>query len=239
MSRELDAINHRNDSLLTLADNTDGIAIVNTNDFSAGVRRIANDVQAYYILGYYPANSQLDGAVRTIKVRLKSTGKTVRARHQYRAPTLAEVSPPPASANPSIPPSIKAALDRLTVSIDRDARGTSVADEAAPSGLLHDPVAHRRAGGGPIETFAFDRTEQIRLEWRTAGAVDHVDARLLDRTGHPLAARIPATLDASRTPAVVVAELPLASLAHGDYVLELAVSAGSTTEQKLTAFRVK
>ena len=236
---ELDTINHRNDSLLTLANNTDGIAIVNTNDFTTGVRRIANDVQAYYILGYYPTNSQFDGRVRTIKVRLASTGKNVRARHQYRAPMLTEISPAPESAKSSLPPPVKAALDRLTISIDRDARGTSVQPDTGSSTLVEDAVAWKRAGGEPILTFAFDRVEQIRLEWRTLGAVDHVDARLLDRAGHPLPAHIPAAIDSSRTPPVVVSELPLTSLAHGDYVLELTVTAGGATEKNFTAFRVR
>ena len=239
MVRELNAINHRNDTLLTLADNTDGIAIVNTNDFTTGVRRIANDVQAYYILGYYPANSQFDGTIRTIKVRLKSTGKTVRARHQYRAPTVSEISPAPEPAKPAIPPPVKAALDRLTVSVDRDAHGTSMATETASSTLIENAAAWRRGARDPIETFAFDRTDQIHFEWRTLGAVDHADARLLDRAGHALPAPIPAAIDSSRAPAVVVSELPLASLAHGDYVLELTVTAGAATEQKFTAFRVR
>jgi VWFA-related protein len=236
---ELDTISHRNDSLLTLAENTDGIAVVNTNDFATGVRRIANDVQAYYILGYYPTNSQFDGTVRTIKVRLKSTGRNVRARHQYRAPTLTEISRGPESAKSSLSLPVKAALDRLTVSIDRDARGTSVPPDTRPSTLVEDAIAWKRGGGGPILTFAFDRVEQVRLEWRTLRAVDHVDARLLDRTGHPLPAPIPAVIDASRSPVVVVSELPLASLAHGDYVLELMVTAGAATETKFTAFRVR
>jgi VWFA-related protein len=236
---ELDAINHRNDSLLTLADNTDGIAIVNTNDLGKGIRRIANDVQAYYILGYYPTNTQWDGSVRTIKVRLKSTGKLVRARHQYRAPTPAEMSPAPAPGKPAVPPAVRDALDRLAVSLDRDARGTSVSPDPAASVLLEDPAARRLGSGAPILTFAFERTEQIRLEWRVLRSVDRVEARLLDRTGHLLAAPISAALDVSRTPAVVVAALPLAALARGDYVVELTVAAGAASEQSFVAFRVK
>jgi hypothetical protein len=37
----------------TLAENTDGIAILNTNDIAAGLQRIVNDVSAYYLLRYY------------------------------------------------------------------------------------------------------------------------------------------------------------------------------------------
>jgi VWFA-related protein len=239
--RELDAISHRNDTLLTLASNTDGIAIVNTNDFTTGVRRIANDAQAYYILGYYPTNSQFDGRVRTIKVTLKSTGKSVRARHQYRAPTLAEVSPARESVKPAIPPAVQDALDRLTVSIgsrEHDLDGPLTAP-VETSSLVEDPIAVRRGSPDPVTPFAFERTEHIRLEWPTRGAVDRAEARLLDRMGHPLTAQIPVMLDASRTPDVVVAELPLTALAHGDYVLEVTVTAGSATQKTDTAFRVR
>jgi VWFA-related protein len=236
--RELNDISHRNDSLLTLADNTDGIAIVNTNDLAKGVRRIADDVQAYYILGYYPSNSKWDGTVRSIKVRLKSTGKTVRARHQYRAPTEADMSLPPRAPD-AVPASVRAALARLTVSVDRETHGSVNASAPSTSKLVGDPSAHRRNAQDAIETFVFDRTERIRLEWSVRGVVDRVDARLLDRLRHPLAASIPAALDTSRTPAVIVAELPLTALAHGDYVIELTVTAGVTTDRNLTAFRVK
>jgi VWFA-related protein len=237
--RELDAISHRNDNLLTLAENTDGLAVVNTNDFTKGVRRIADDVRAYYILGYYPTNSQVDGSIRTITVRLKATGKTVRARHQYRAPTLAEVSPPPVRAAAAVPPGVTDALGRLVVSLDRDAVGETDPARQATTGLVDDPIARRRGAADPIAAFAFDRTEQIRIEWPARGAVDRVEARLLDRSGHRLAAPVPAMLDASRTPPVIVAEPPLASMAHGDYVIELTITAGSTTEQRFTAFRVR
>ena len=236
--RELNAIEHRGDSLLELAENTDGLAIVNTNDFVKGVRKIADAVSAYYILGYYPTNSRTDGAVRTISVRLKSTGKRVRARHQYLAPTLREVSPPPVPPASPVPAPVRDALDRLTVSVDRDAHGSSMRP-AASSKFVDAVVIRRRGVADETGAFVFDRTEQVRLEWPARTAVDHVEARLLDRLGHPLAAAIPATVDTARSPAVVIAELPLASLAHGDYVLELTMSAGASGEQTWTAFRVR
>ena len=81
-----------NDTLLSLANETDGIAIVNTNDLSGGMKRIADDLAAYYVLGYYTTNTKFDGGIRSIKVQLKSNGKAVRARRQYRAPTQAEIT---------------------------------------------------------------------------------------------------------------------------------------------------
>ncbi len=86
------AVRRATDSLITLASATDGLAIVNTNDLSAGMKRIADDLSAYYLLGYYTTNTTFDGGLRNIKVRLTGTGKTVRARRQYRAPTQAEIA---------------------------------------------------------------------------------------------------------------------------------------------------
>ena len=92
VNAELNAINRQGDELLTLANNTDGIAIVNTNDLTGGARRIADDLAAAYILGYYPTNAKPDGRLRKITVRVKGISGTVRARREYRALTESEMS---------------------------------------------------------------------------------------------------------------------------------------------------
>jgi hypothetical protein len=89
---EYRSMNARLDNLRSLASETDGIAVVNTNDLAGGMRRIADDIQSYYVLGYYTTNTKWDGGVRQIKVRLKPKRNTIRARRQYRAPTLAEIA---------------------------------------------------------------------------------------------------------------------------------------------------
>src|SRR5258705_4534880 len=99
------AQNARADTLRTLASETDGIAIVNTNNLAEGMRRIADDLHAYYVLGYYTTNTNWDGRVRSIKVRLKPKQNTIRARRQYRAPTLAEIAALSASSSAVAPPS--------------------------------------------------------------------------------------------------------------------------------------
>ena len=88
----IDALKQTTDDLISLAHETDGIAIVNTNDLNGGMKRIADDLAAYYVLGYYTTNTKFDGGLRSIKVRLKANGKAVRARRQYRAPTQAEIA---------------------------------------------------------------------------------------------------------------------------------------------------
>jgi len=81
----------RLESLRTLAGATDGLAVLDTNDFDQGIQRIVNDLSSYYLLGYYSTNTKLDGKFRSIKVRVKRPGVQVRARRGYLAPTQEEV----------------------------------------------------------------------------------------------------------------------------------------------------
>jgi VWFA-related protein len=78
-------------SLQTLAESTDGLAIVNSNNLAAGMRRIVDDLSAYYLLGYY-SNGKLDGKFHSITVRVKRPGVQVRARRGYLAATPAAVT---------------------------------------------------------------------------------------------------------------------------------------------------
>jgi VWFA-related protein len=91
-SSGMDALRNATNDLVSLANETDGLAIVNTNDLNGGMKRIADDLAAYYVLGYYTTNTKFDGGLRNIKVRLKANNQAVRARRQYRAPTEAEIA---------------------------------------------------------------------------------------------------------------------------------------------------
>ena len=56
-------------SLRTLAEATDGLAIVDSNDLSGGLRRVVSDLSSYYLLGYY-SSGKLDGRFHSITVRV-------------------------------------------------------------------------------------------------------------------------------------------------------------------------
>ncbi len=84
-------MNRQSDSLITLATATDGMAVVNSNDFTPGLKRIADDLSSYYLLGYYSTNPKADGRYRRITVRVKRPGVGVRARPGYRAMTEGEL----------------------------------------------------------------------------------------------------------------------------------------------------
>ena len=105
----------RIDSLRTLAADTDGVAVVNTNDLEGSVKRIGDDLTSYYLLGYYSTNTALDGKYRAIKVRVKRPGVDVRGRPGYRAATEAEVRGGVlAPERPDAPPpAVQDALDSL------------------------------------------------------------------------------------------------------------------------------
>jgi VWFA-related protein len=82
----------RSSAMRTLAENTDGAALLNANDLDKGFKRMADDMSSYYLLGYYATNSKPDGRFRTITVRVKRPGIAVRARRGYRAPTSGEIT---------------------------------------------------------------------------------------------------------------------------------------------------
>lgn len=85
-------LRNRIESLRTLAEATDGLAVVNSNDFAPGIRRIVDDLTSYYLIGYYSTNAKLDGKMRSIRVRVKRPGVDVRARRGYRAVTEEELA---------------------------------------------------------------------------------------------------------------------------------------------------
>jgi VWFA-related protein len=72
------------DTLRTLADETDGRAILNSNDLVKGLAQMVKDASSYYLLGY-TASSPTDGKFKQIRVRVKRPGLQVRARKGYWA----------------------------------------------------------------------------------------------------------------------------------------------------------
>jgi VWFA-related protein len=75
--------NRRRDYLETLAANTGGIAVTDSNEFEPGVARIYQENSTYYLLGYEPAEPPRPGAFRAVDVRVNRPGLTVRARNGY------------------------------------------------------------------------------------------------------------------------------------------------------------
>ena len=75
----------RTNSRRTLAENTDGIAIVNSNDLANGFKRIVDDLSSYYLLGYYSTRRRKLRSSRRLPRPPRSMPST-RARARKRAP---------------------------------------------------------------------------------------------------------------------------------------------------------
>ncbi|MFZ0428835.1 MAG: VWA domain-containing protein [Acidobacteriota bacterium] len=72
-----------------LAEETGGLFIRDTNDLHAGLGRIRDHLDSYYLLAYTPKNPDFDGRFRSIEVRVKDPSLQVRYRRGYYAVDLA------------------------------------------------------------------------------------------------------------------------------------------------------
>lgn len=112
-----DAANLRNriQGLRLLADMTDGVAIVNTNNVNALLRKVVDDMSSYYLLTYSATNAKLDGRFRSIGLRVSRPGVQTRYRRGYRALTARELPATitGAGAAPTMPAAQSAVLAAL------------------------------------------------------------------------------------------------------------------------------
>jgi VWFA-related protein len=106
------------DSLRVLAEETDGRAIVNSNDLASGLRQIVRDSSAYYLLGYTSAVAT-DGKFHKINVRVKRPGVQIRARPGYVALNAVEAERALAPRKPGPPPAVTEALATLAATTRR------------------------------------------------------------------------------------------------------------------------
>ena len=230
----------RTESLHELALNTDGIALVNSNDLHKQVRRIAADLTSYYLIGYYSTNGKLDGRYRAIRVRSKRPGIEVRSRRGYRAATEEEVNAARMSNSAPVPDA-KAAVNRALGFIESDVRAQgrkTVRGEGEP--LLF----HRGPETGNVLTPAsgrvFPRSSRLRLEMEAAAGDPVWSGVLLDRNGTAtvVPVRVGERTDASSGQRWLTADITLAPLGAADYVVELTAASGAQQKKTLVAIRV-
>jgi hypothetical protein len=330
LSQDAAQLSNKTETLKTLAENTDGLAVVNTNDLASGVRRIVNDVSAYYLLGYYSTNQKLDGAYRRIQVRMKRPGVNVKARRGYFAPNAeamnaratpaaVAVAAPVAEALVAIRvprpdaelmiqgvirgsdlhviaeiPETRAAsgkwsqgadaqavvtgpdgraLPAVSAHVESGARSTLITvplpapaagpwhvtvtfssatdrledrdtiEAGKPGTLLGEPIIYRAAPGPrspirPVAQAQFRRTERVHVEWPELKTLDNRQARLLGRNGQPLAVSVTATDREVNGATFLAADVNLAPLNAGDYVIELVAGSGADSETRLVGIRV-
>jgi hypothetical protein len=145
---------------------------------------------------------------------------------------------------------VKVPVGAAAGEIDVRARATAegspepLGDSLRVAPASHQPLLFRRglSTGNrvqPAADFHFSRTERLRLELPLASGSTAHGGRLLDRNGEPLP--IPIQVAERTDPEGqrwLTADATLASLAPGEFVVELTYRAGASEQRVLTAIRV-
>jgi VWFA-related protein len=101
------------ESLISLSDETGGLAIVNAGDLRGGLARIVLDNSRYYLLGYRSDSAKWSNRFVKIDVRVKRPDVTVRARRGFLPADPKAVSRArEVDAKAGTSPALKAALSR-------------------------------------------------------------------------------------------------------------------------------
>lgn len=135
------------------------------------------------------------------------------------------------------------------VRVDADDRNVEVPDYTAPGPVITEPVVFRgrtardiqllRAATAPVPTAArsFSRTERILVRFQAygpSGQTPVITLRLLNAQGDNMAA-LPAP---TATPGGFEADLGLAPLPAGDFLIEISAQVGGEQVRKLLAIRI-
>jgi VWFA-related protein len=204
----------RIETLRSLAINTDGVAIVNSNDIERGMRRIIDDLTSYYLLGYYSSNAKLDGRFRAIKVRVKRPGLDVRARRGYRSISEKELHEGQAqmtAAQAAAPPStLQLALASLAGVRPEISLRTDVSWVAAP---LDDAIPGAKSHVWVVGEIAAVSASSV--EWANGG---EAQVLLTAEDGVKLSDVTQPIPPAARSVSVQLPDVPLAP---GEFTLRL------------------
>jgi hypothetical protein len=209
-------------TLRTLAEATDGLAIVNSNDLAGGLRRVVDDVSSYYLLGYY-SSGKLDGRFHSITVRVKRPGVQVRARRGYLAATPGAVTAAAASAAASATPAkVDAEAAAVTAAVGPLAgytRDVPLRVQAATGWKPADPPAAFVAVEGELSA-----AREFEEMWK-GGAVALIE--LAPATGASVASTRATLAAGSRTFRVELT--PTGPLEPGDYIIRVSARSAEAT----------
>jgi VWFA-related protein len=169
----------------SVAADSGGFTVRDTNDLASGFKRIADETRAYYLIGYNPTNTARDGLFRKIQVKVPARkGVQVRARKGYYAPSDQNPAPSPKQgADAAFQEALDAPYEvddiplrmthfvreetlldkaRVFVSAEVDVRSLGFEEtEGLSTGALHYLIvlAHRETG----ETFQYDQTVELKI----------------------------------------------------------------------------
>jgi VWFA-related protein len=158
------ALQEATDSLRILADETDGKAIIGSNDPLPELKKMIHELSSYYLMSYTSNVAPRDGKFHEIQVKVNRRDADVKSRKGYWAYSEEEVRRAAAPIRPGPPAEVADALDDLAVIVDPTSRHTvglwigavRGTDERAQVTLVWE------ASRGIPDTMA-DRPEQVTL----------------------------------------------------------------------------
>jgi VWFA-related protein len=76
--------NNQQETLSTLALQTGGKALLDSNDLTDGMRQVQSDITSYYVLSFVSTDPATDGHYRRIQVKLSPRAEALHAKLNYR-----------------------------------------------------------------------------------------------------------------------------------------------------------
>ena len=213
----------RQGSLLTMAEATDGVAVVETSNFGPALQRMTTDLSAYYLLGYY-STGKLDGRFHAITVRVARPGIQIRARRGYLAATTVSEA---ASAVPAADARVVAEAQAITSALA--SLGVSARE---PSMYLQTAVASMAGGARSVWAVLEVPRAALAAEWARGG---DLDVLLIDGSGNTAGAGR-ASIAAGTTSARLT--IAARTLAPGTYDLRVRSRTAATAAAANESIRV-
>jgi VWFA-related protein len=164
-------LDERHTALRTLAESTDGVAVLETNNFVPALQRMTADLTSYYLLGYY-SMGKLDGKFHAITVRVKRPGVEIRARRGYLAANAATTAPSPTDS------ALSAAAESRAVS---NALATLRGIGKEPSIFVHAAFGWSAPNTPAVWAVVELPRARSSVDWSKGG---EADVLLIDPTGN-------------------------------------------------------
>jgi VWFA-related protein len=208
-SEALSPANVRRLSIQTMADMTDGLAILEPVSLQTGLRRMVDDLSSYYLAGYY-SPAKADGRFHRITVRVKRPGVQVRARSGYLSASAAE------SSNRAVAPTVASPDEAEAQLVTRALNPLAALGRERPV-RVQAAAAWTAAGAAVVRAVA--EVPQGTMRGDDWGKGGQIDAVLRDEYGGIVASgRI------ELQPGTYVAQIPMTSsapLTPGEYDLQV------------------
>ena len=244
--------------LSDLARSTGGEAL-KTNALATALRQAVTASSAVYLLGYAPSPLRQDGKFHKVSVRMKNRRLQVRARNGYWAPDAgmkARALKAAKDASAAVTPPIERALGELA---RLDVPDTAGPDRFVRTILSPDPPEAALAVGAPqvwrvrrpadliaalgadapppTSDRAFPRTDRLLLRFTASGDLAGgatIRATLLGTKG----ARLTELSVKRADDGTWLLDLPLMSIARGDYLIAIQADSGSSRALAYVPIRV-